>query len=150
PTPDSSGADAAAPTMASASVNAGSAPAVSASSPTPSEPAALTPAERSRILAGVDDLKAIVRGRAAAITLESEAGCDVRMDRDARRIRAAETKVGDRIKQKTRFSGTAPDIGQTVTSIVGDCVLGCLFASGDSQEDKIGREMVTRSCKQAL
>jgi hypothetical protein len=109
-----------------------------------------TPAERRRVLEGIAELQAIVRRRTASIAHETEDGCSARMDRENALIERAQKKAGEEwLKRKTRFSGRAPDLGQDVIGVVYDCVLGCLLDDEADPGDKVGREMVTRSCGQA-
>jgi len=54
----------------------------------------MAPADRVRALAGLDELRAVIRRQTATQEHESEEKCRARLDAESPRIKAAEAKVG--------------------------------------------------------
>lgn len=109
---------------ASANATAGTPP---AAAPTV---ARLSPSERARALAGIEELRLIIGRQMTAQGQESEQGCQTRLDAEWPRIKAAETKVGLAVMGvgdsnrgvRTRFA-TVPRFRESTPS---DLVAGCM------------------------
>ena len=99
-----------------------------------------TAAERARILAGIAQLQAVVRRRASR-GREADEVCDARTNAETPRIKMATQQIGeDRLRNKTRFSSRAPDLGATIEDFLYVC-LGCT--------DLESEEAVPHECAQA-